>query len=141
VPSGGSRGSSTFGGRDIARRERDRAETQTRLAASRYLAVQAGLRSDTEPDLGMLLSVAAARMDNNAEARGSLFEQVQSRRDVSGLLVGHDTEVTAVANQTVLGELDAAAWPRRLCAIVGRTLTRSEWEQFLPQVEYCDICS
>lgn len=108
VPSGRSRGSSTFGGRDIARRERHRAETQARLAASRYLAVQARLRSDTQPDLGMLLSVAAARMDNNAEARGSLFEQVQSRRDVSGLLVGHDTEVTAVANQTVLGELEAA---------------------------------
>jgi hypothetical protein len=34
-----------------------------------------------------------------------------------------------------------SAWARRACAVAGRTLTRAEWSDVLPDREYAPACS
>jgi WD40 repeat protein/class 3 adenylate cyclase len=38
-------------------------------------------------------------------------------------------------------DLDPAAWAQRACDVAGRTLTRSEWDRFLPELPYDPACS
>jgi WD40 repeat protein len=74
-----------------------RAEQQSRLAISRYLVSEADARVDTEPDLAILLTLAAFSTEKTTEARKSLLEQSFRRRDASALLTGHSDSVSAVA--------------------------------------------
>jgi len=38
-------------------------------------------------------------------------------------------------------DVDPSVWKRHACAVAGRNLTRSEWEEFLPDREYSPACS
>ncbi len=42
--------------------------------------------------------------------------------------------------QGAMWEIDPQLWERRACAIANRTLTREEWEQFLPGRPYEPAC-
>ena len=37
-------------------------------------------------------------------------------------------------------DLRPSSWERHACAVAGRTLTRAEWENTLPQREYAPAC-
>ena len=80
-----------------ARRERDRAEQQTRLATSRQLAAQAETIGDTRPIVSMLLSVQAFNQADTVEARGSLLTQLQRHDKLRGLLADHTHPVGSLA--------------------------------------------
>jgi WD40 repeat protein len=43
--------------------------------------------------------------------------------------------------QGAVWDVDPASWGRRACAIADRTLTRTEWEQFLPGRPYEPACA
>ena len=38
-------------------------------------------------------------------------------------------------------DIDPESWARRACAVANRTLTREEWEEFLPGRPYEPACS
>ena len=42
--------------------------------------------------------------------------------------------------QGAVWDIDPQSWARRACAIANRTLTRTEWEQFLPGRSYEPAC-
>ena len=67
-----------------------------RLILSRFLAVQAGTRLESEPDISILLSLAAYQTEHTLEARGRLLEQAVQRHDVRALLTGHSSSVQVV---------------------------------------------
>jgi WD40 repeat protein len=78
------------------KRQSTRLDTAGRLTLSRFLVVQAGRRVQSEPDLSILLSLAAYQTDHTLEARGMLIQQANQRRDVTTLLTGHSSGVHAV---------------------------------------------
>jgi hypothetical protein len=49
--------------------------------------------------------------------------------------------VAAGAGKGFVWNVDAEAWKRQACAVAGRTLTRDEWEQFLPDRGYAPACA
>jgi WD40 repeat protein len=61
--------------RDTAREQRARATEQAELATSRQLAAEASLRARREPDLALLLSLAAADLRGSPETRRALVAQ------------------------------------------------------------------
>jgi DNA-binding SARP family transcriptional activator/WD40 repeat protein len=50
------------------------------------------------------------------------------------LLVGTDTALVAV-------DMDPERWKTAACAVVGRRLTREEWDRFLPSMPYAPACT
>ena len=42
--------------------------------------------------------------------------------------------------QAALWDIDPESWKQRACAIANRTLTREEWEEFLPGRPYEPAC-
>jgi WD40 repeat protein len=79
-----------------ARSSQRTAERQSRLATSRYLASQADAASGSQPDLSMLLSMAAHQTEETLEARRSLLGQAGQRKGLTRLLRGHASPVTGV---------------------------------------------
>jgi WD40 repeat protein len=69
-----------------------RAESESRRAISLYLLA----RSESQPDLAILLTLAADRLWPTTQSRGSLLAQLDRRRDVRALLSGHSTGLRAV---------------------------------------------
>jgi WD40 repeat protein len=56
-------------------------------------------------------------------------------------LPGGGQLVAASASGSVLvWDVEPAAWRTRACTIAGRTLTRQEWEEFLPGRPYQNVC-
>ena len=53
--------------------------------------------------------------------------------------VGDCWRRTATARQRVW-DIDPESWKQRACAIANRTLTREEWEEFLPGRPYEPAC-
>jgi dipeptidyl aminopeptidase/acylaminoacyl peptidase len=50
--------------------------------------------------------------------------------------------LTAAANgQGVVWDVDPASWKRRACELANRTLTRKEWDEFLPGRPYQPACT
>jgi len=80
----------------IARSNQLTAETRGRLATSRYLASQADAASASQPDLSMLLSMAALQTDDTLEAQRSLLGQAGQRKGLIRLLGGHASGVSGV---------------------------------------------
>ena len=70
---------------------------QARIANSRSLANQATATAGTEPDLSILLSVAAYNSSDTAEARASLQSQLLRRRHVRRILTTPEGPLTSVA--------------------------------------------
>jgi WD40 repeat protein len=77
-------------------RESRRAETQSRLATSRYLVSQAEALEETRPDLAILLSVEAFQTEDTRQAADLLVRMANDRRDAQALLTSH-ASVEAVA--------------------------------------------
>jgi WD40 repeat protein len=87
-----------------------RADSQARLAASRYLVSRAEALEQTRPDLALLLGVAAFQLEDTPEAAARLVVRMASdRRDVRDLLVGHEKPVLAVAFSPTDGGMLASA--------------------------------
>jgi WD40 repeat protein len=69
-----------------------RADAQSRRAISLYLLT----RSESQPDLSILLTLAAHRLWPTDQTRASLLAQLDRRRDVSAMLTGHTAGLRAV---------------------------------------------
>jgi WD40 repeat protein len=80
---------------DRAERQRARAQRQGELATSRGLALEADDKFTSQADLSILLSVAAFRIADTQEARSELQNQLEERRDLKALLVGHTESATS----------------------------------------------
>lgn len=80
----------------IAREERDRANSETRLARSRELAA-AAIANLEQTDLALLLSNLALEFADTFEARSSLLTALQSNHFLSYYLPGHEDAVRTVA--------------------------------------------
>jgi WD40 repeat protein len=81
----------------IARSNQLTAERRGRQATSRYLASQGDAESGSQPDLSMLLSMAALQTDDTLEAHRSLLGQAGQRKGLMRLLGGHASGVSGVA--------------------------------------------
>ena len=53
---------------------------------------------------------------------------------------GRDLLITSGNGQGAIWGIDPESWPQRACAIANRTLTREEWEEFLPGRPYEPAC-
>ena len=53
---------------------------------------------------------------------------------------GHRLLVTHADGRGAVWNVDPMSWARRACAVAGRTLTRNEWEEFLPGRRYAPAC-
>jgi WD40 repeat protein len=53
---------------------------------------------------------------------------------------GKQLLMTSVDGQAAVWDLDPESWKQRACAIAGRTLTREEWDQYLPGRPYEPAC-
>jgi len=63
---------------------------------------------------------------------------------VNSITLGPDGRSLASGGENhnvVLWDLDVASWRQRLCAIVGRDLTRDEWATYVPGHKYRSTCS
>ncbi len=54
---------------------------------------------------------------------------------------GHRLVVTHADGRGAVWNVDPASWATRACAVANRTLTRNEWEEFLPGRQYAPACS
>jgi WD40 repeat protein/DNA-binding SARP family transcriptional activator len=81
----------------LAWQKEHRADEESKLALSRSLVNQAELERDADGQLSVLLSVAAFRLNDNAEARGSLLRQAIYRQHVRGILPRHTDVLRDVA--------------------------------------------
>jgi WD40 repeat protein len=70
-----------------------RADDRSRQALSLYLLG----RSESQPDLAILLTLAAHKLWPTPQTQGSLLAQLDRRRDASALLSGHSAGLRAVA--------------------------------------------
>ena len=81
----------------LAVRSANEARKQARIADSRSLATQAAERAATEPDLSILLSLAAYASFPTPEARASLQDQLIRRRHVRRVLTTSGGPLATVA--------------------------------------------
>jgi WD40 repeat protein/tRNA A-37 threonylcarbamoyl transferase component Bud32 len=54
---------------------------------------------------------------------------------------GHRLLITSEDGQGAAWDIDPASWEQRACALANRTLTREEWEEFLPGRPYEPACA
>ena len=54
---------------------------------------------------------------------------------------GHYLLETHGSGQGAVWDVDPESWERRACALANRTLTRQEWEEFLPGRAYEPACA
>jgi WD40 repeat protein/tRNA A-37 threonylcarbamoyl transferase component Bud32 len=54
---------------------------------------------------------------------------------------GRDLLMTNADGHGAVWNVDPASWAQRACALANRTLTRDEWEEFLPGRPYAPACS
>jgi WD40 repeat protein len=81
----------------LAVRSAGEARKQARIADSRSLATQAAEQAANEPDLSILLSVAAYNSYQGPEARASLQDQLIRRRHIRRILTTAEGPLAAVA--------------------------------------------
>jgi WD40 repeat protein len=80
-----------------ARVARDRAEAQSQVATSHNLAAQGAIRFRTDPQLSLLLSVAAFRTHDDADTRSALARQAADRHGLRGIISCDNDLASAVA--------------------------------------------
>ena len=66
---------------------------------------------------------------------GSRTAQVDFSADGRRLLITHGDGRGAV------WDVDPASWKQRACALANRTLSRAEWEEYLPGQPYAPACA
>jgi WD40 repeat protein len=59
---------------------------------------------------------------------------------VAFLSGGRQLAAATTTRSVLVWDLDPAAWRAHACAVAGRTLTRQEWDEFLPDRPYHDVC-
>jgi WD40 repeat protein len=140
-----------------AQQQGSRAAAQGRLSLSRLLATQAEAVTERQPDLAVLLSLAAYRMHDTIEARRSLMAREATWTGANSLLMhdkavgavqfspdgkllavanGDDITLWSVADRRVVGELDGDRPSRivtfspsgRLLASAGDSSLISVWD-------------
>ena len=101
---------------------------------------------DFSPD-GSILAIGGA------EPEASLWDVASGTRIGPSLTAGsRTTEVdvspdgryllqTHANGQGAVWDIDPESWSRRACRLANRTLTRAEWEQFLPGRQYEPACA
>jgi Tol biopolymer transport system component len=100
---------------------------------------------DFSPD-GRLLAVAgqepvASLWDVASGARiGPTLTAGDRRTQIDLSPDGHRLLVTHADGRGAVWNVDPRSWARRACAVAGRTLTRKEWEEFLPGRQYAPAC-
>jgi WD40 repeat protein len=72
------------------------------------------------------------------EGHEATVQSIAFRPD--GTLVSASKDGTVISWDRLLITEDRAAWERRVCQMVGRGLTESEWRQFLPGRPYEAAC-
>ena len=55
-------------------------------------------------------------------------------KDGKRVIVGY------IDGRALFWDVDPAAWKRHACSVAGRSLTRDEWDQFLPDRDYAAVC-
>jgi WD40 repeat protein/DNA-binding SARP family transcriptional activator len=53
---------------------------------------------------------------------------------------GSQLAVAAPSGSVLVWDVNPTSWRARACAVAGRTLTRAEWDEFLPGRPYQDVC-
>jgi WD40 repeat protein/DNA-binding SARP family transcriptional activator len=53
---------------------------------------------------------------------------------------GSQLAAASPSGSVLVWDVDPAAWRARACRVAGRTLTRQEWDEFLPGRPYQDVC-
>jgi WD40 repeat protein len=53
---------------------------------------------------------------------------------------GSQLAVAAPSGSVLVWDVDPTSWRAHACAVAGRTLTRAEWDEFLPGRPYQDVC-
>jgi WD40 repeat protein len=104
-------------------------ETLEFSADGRILAV-----SGVEP-VASLWDVATGRKIGRSLTAGSRRAMLDLSSDGRRLLM------TTGNGEGAVWDVDPEAWTRRACALANRTLTREEWEQFLPGRPYEPACT
>ena len=100
---------------------------------------------DFSPD-GRLLAVAGQRpvaslWDVATGARiGPTLTAGDRRTQIDLAPDGHRLLVTHADGRGAVWNVDPRSWAKRACAVAGRTLTRKEWEEFLPGRRYAPAC-
>jgi len=80
-----------------AQGQRATAERQARSATSRSLALEANAVRTSDPALGLLLARAAVRIEDNAQAQGSLFGGLAFLPGIAAAELGATDQATAIA--------------------------------------------
>lgn len=93
----------------VAIKATKKANENARIAHARQLAAQAITIATEQPDLALLLSLEAIRIDNSPESRSSLFMALgRSTPQLSQYLRGHDREVWRLASNPAGNRLASA---------------------------------
>jgi WD40 repeat protein len=82
-----------------AEARRIEADTQAQIALSRQLAAQAQSHLDDQPDLALLLALAANQITTTVEARGGLLTALEHTPALTTYLRGHTNRVWGLAYQ------------------------------------------
>ena len=53
---------------------------------------------------------------------------------------GSQLAAAAPSGSVLVWDVNPASWRARACAVAGRTLTRAEWDEFLPGRPYHEVC-
>jgi WD40 repeat protein len=80
-----------------ANHEKSQADRQRNTAASRALAADSEIKSATDPELSMLLALAATDVSPTAEARSALLRQAVARERIERVLAAPGGQANAVA--------------------------------------------
>jgi WD40 repeat protein/DNA-binding SARP family transcriptional activator len=59
---------------------------------------------------------------------------------VAFLAGGRQLAAASARGSVLVWDVDPAAWRAHACTVAGRTLTRGEWHEFLPDRPYQDVC-
>ena len=85
--------------------------------------------------VAVLLDVTSGAQFGRRLTAGSDKAMIDLSADGRHLLLTHGSGDGAI------WDLDPASWKQRACKIANRTLTREEWEQFLPDRPYGPACA